>query len=91
MLFLLSCSRQANDDCSKHIKDRIPLGSTAQFAESELKKCGFTVTPHPDEKSIYADKMLAGQPVSERTQVSISFDSDNKITNIQITNSLTGP
>lgn len=68
-------------------------GSTAQFAEAELKKCGFktTMTLEEGKKTLYGDKIVAGTVVSERTQVSVRLDADNKVSIVLATTSLTGP
>jgi len=88
-----SCGHPKRNDCVEHIRTLIVRGSTAQFAESELKKCGFRTAIELDKKSLYADKsvVIEGTMVSERTQVSVSLDADNRVSRVVITTSLTGP
>ncbi len=86
----VACSRVTSDDCAKHIKEKIVQDSTAQSAEFELKKCGFKTTFDPEKKLLYGDKMVPGTVVSERTQVSIQLNADNRVATIVVTNSLTG-
>jgi len=66
-------------------------GSTAQFAESELKQCGFKVTFESEKKSLYGDKTVRGDVVSERTQVSVNLDANDRVSSVVVTTSLTGP
>ena len=66
-------------------------GSTAESAEAELKKCDFKVTLEPDKKSLYADKVVHGSVVDQRTQVSVELDANDKVSTVVVTTSLTGP
>ena len=88
-----SCGHPRRDDCVENIRTLVVRGSTVQFAESELKKCGFRTALELDKKSLYADKsvVIQGTMVSERTQVSVSLDADNRVSKVVITTSLTGP
>jgi hypothetical protein len=43
------------------------------------------------EKTLYGDKLVKGGPISERTQVLIKQDSDNKVASADVTTGLIGP
>jgi len=86
-----SCSRTTKEDCGRQIREKIVPGSTAQFAESELKQCGFKVTFESEKKSLYGDKTVRGDVVSERTQVSVNLDANDRVSSVVVTTSLTGP
>ncbi|HLZ92011.1 MAG TPA: hypothetical protein VKQ28_09870 [Candidatus Acidoferrum sp.] len=43
------------------------------------------------KKTLYGDKVVQGTPISERTQVLIKLDSDDKVATVEVTTSLTGP
>jgi hypothetical protein len=86
-----SCNSGARQDCAKHVKEKILPGSSVGAAEAELQKCGFKTTTDPVKKTLYGDKVVQGTPVSERTQVLIKLDSDDKVATVEVTTSLTGP
>ncbi len=86
-----SCSTGAREDCSKHIKEKILPGSSLKLAESELQKCGFKTTTDSVKRTLYGDKVVQGTPISERTQVLVKLDSDDKVAAVDVTTSLTGP
>jgi hypothetical protein len=86
-----SCSTRRQEDCAKQIKEEIHPGLPLEIAEADLKKCGFKTTVDTAKKTLYADKVVEGNPVSERTQVLINLDSDDKVTTVSVTTGLIGP
>ena len=93
----LSCSKASPAGCEKHIKEKIQPGVPLEIAESELKKCAFTVTmdpkitQYPTAKTLYGDKRVQGGIITERTQVLIKLDSDNKVASTTVSTGLIGP
>src|ERR1700739_4071233 len=86
-LFAWSCNRTKQDDCTRHIREKILSGSTAQLAESELRNCGFKVTFDPEKRSLYGDKTVPGAVVSERTQITVTLDANNRVSGVLVTTS----
>ena len=93
-----SCGKPpSTEGCEKHIKEKIQSGVPLDIAESELKKCAFTVTMDPKitqdstAKTLYGDKRVQRGIITERTQVLIKLDSDNKVTSIAVSTGLIGP
>jgi hypothetical protein len=86
-----SCSSGRQRDCAEHIKEEIHPGLPLETAEADLKKCGFKTTVDHVKGTLYADKVVEGSPVSERTQVLISLDSDNRVATVSVTAGLIGP
>jgi len=86
-----SCNSGTRQDCAKHIKEKILPGASVRVAEAELQKCGFKTTTDSVKKTLYGDKVVQGTPISERTQVLIKLDSDDKVATVEVTTSLTGP
>jgi hypothetical protein len=86
-----SCRRGTREDCAKHIKDEIHTGMSVETAKEDLEKCGFKVTTDPAKKALYGDKLVEGIPISERTQVLIQVDSDNRVASVNVTTGLIGP
>ena len=86
-----SCNTARKDDCGKHIAERIKPGLPLDLAESELKRCAFKITLDPTKKTLYGDKVVEGKPISERTQVLIRLDSNNKVVSINVSTGLIGP
>ncbi len=78
-------------NCEKHIKEEIHPGVPAEIAEADLKKCGFKTTMDPAKETLYGDKVIEGSPVSERTQVLINLDSENRVATVRVTTGLIGP
>ncbi len=63
-----------------------------EIAEAaDLKKCGFKTTMDTTKKTLYGDKVVEGSPISERTQVLIKLDSDNRVASVSVTTGLIGP
>jgi|SRR5579863_1823043 len=86
-----SCGWKPAGDCTKHIKAEIPLGLPAEQAKTALRKCGFKIVADPVSKTLYGDKLVEGIPVSERTQVTVTLDSENKVAKVFVTTGLVGP
>jgi hypothetical protein len=86
-----SCSAGRKQGCEKHIKEEINTGVPADIAEADLKKCGFKTSMDPAKKTLYGDKVVEGSPVSERTQVLINLDSENRVATVRVTTGLIGP
>ena len=92
-----SCNKESAQSCEKHIKEKIQPGVALDIAESELKKCAFTVTMDPKttqdstEKTLFGDKRVQRGIITERTQVLIKLDSDGKVASAQVTTGLIGP
>ncbi len=45
----------------------------------------------PAKETLYGDKVIEGSPVSERTQVLINLDSENRVATVRVTTGLIGP
>ena len=60
-------------------------------AEAALKKCGFKTSVDVSKQLLYGDKLVEGSVVSERTQVTVDFDSAKKVTAVKVTKGLIGP
>jgi hypothetical protein len=75
----------------KKIKEEIHPGLSLEIAEANLKKCGFKTTVDPAKNTLYGDKVVEGNPISERTQVTINLDSDKKVATVKVTTGLIGP
>ena len=86
-----SCGRRDDIDCAKQIGAKIPIGSAAESAEKELRKCGFKVTFDSAKRSYYADKVVRGGITDSRTQVSVQLDEQGKVSAVQVTPSVTAP
>jgi hypothetical protein len=92
-----SCSSAPPEGCEKHVREKLQPGIRSDIAESELKKCRFTVTMDPKitrdptAKTLYGDKRVQRGLISERTQVLIKLDSDNKVASADVTTGLIGP
>jgi len=86
-----SCGTGRQRDCEKHIREEIHPGVPLEIAEAALKKCGFKTTIDPAKKTLYGDKLVERNPVSERTQVSVNLDSNNRVTTVSVTAGLIGP
>jgi hypothetical protein len=94
-----SCNRSqiSRDGCEKHTKEKIRPGLSIDAAEAELKKCGFETTRDPKatldpaKKTLWGDKRVVRGLVTERTQVLIKFDADNKVVNVSVSFGLIGP
>jgi hypothetical protein len=89
--WLSSCAQTAKDDCAKHIAQTIRQGDSVEEAQSKLKDCAFKITLDTKKSVLYGDKVTEGIPVAERTEVLIRFDSDTKVTEVQIGGGLIGP
>jgi hypothetical protein len=89
--WLSSCGQKAKDDCAKNIGQAIRQGDSIEEAQSKLKDCGFKVTLDTKKSTLYGDKVKEGIPVSERTEVVIQYDSNKKVTEVQIGGGLIGP
>ncbi len=86
-----SCGTGRQGDCAKQIKEEIHPGLPLEIAEADLKKCGFKTTFDAAKKTLYADKVVEGNPVSERTQMTINLDSDDKVATVRVTTGLIEP
>ena len=86
-----SCGSGRQRGCEKRIREEIHPGAPLKTAEAALKKCGFETTIDPAKKTLYGDKLVEGDPVSERTQVLINLDSDGRVTTVIVTTGLIGP
>jgi len=86
-----SCGTGQQRDCEKRIKEEVHVGVSVEIAEAALKKCGFKTTIDPAKKTLYGDKVVEGSPVSERTQVLIKLDSDNRVASVSVSTGLIGP
>jgi hypothetical protein len=86
-----SCGNRQDRECEKHITEKIRVGVPLERAEAALKKCGFKTTTDPAKRTLYGNKVVEGNPVSERTQVLISLDSENRVATINVTTGLIGP
>src|SRR5258708_6637874 len=86
-----SCGTGRQGDCVKQIKEEIHPGLPLYTAEADLKKCGFKTTIDRAKNTLYADKVVEGNPVSERTQVLITLDSDSKVNTVSVTTGLIAP
>jgi hypothetical protein len=94
VLWQCSCGRsRKDDDCTRHIRERILPSSTVQSAESELKKCGYQVTFKLEDKYLYGNKMVPDRSgvVFERTQVVVYLDPNSKVSRVVVTTGLIGP
>ncbi len=90
-LWLSSCRQTAKDDCTKHIGQTIRQGDSVEEAQSKLKGCGFKTTLDPKKSMLYGDKVIEGTPVAERTEVVVRFDSNKKVTQVEVGGGLIGP
>lgn len=92
-----SCNKESAQGCEKHIEEKIQPGVALDIAESELKKCAFTVTMDPQitqdstGKTLYGDKRVQRGIITQRTQVLIKLDSDGKVASAKVTTGLIGP
>lgn len=86
-----SCGTRPAEDCAKRIKTEIRLGLSLEQAEAALRKCGFKIVTDPANRTLYGDKLVEGIPISERTQVSVTLNSENKVTKVFVTTGLIGP
>jgi hypothetical protein len=86
-----SCGQRRQEDCAKHIKEVIHPGLPLKDAENDLKICGFKTSIDKEKKTLYGDKVVTGSVVSERTQVSITFDYEEKVITVIVTTGLIGP
>ena len=86
-----SCGTGPQRSCEKHIKEKIRPGVPLKLAEADLKKCGFKTTMDPAKKTLYGDKVVEGSVVSERTQVLINLDSENRVATVSVSTGLIGP
>lgn len=85
-----SCGRNAPADCASSIRDRIRSGVSREFAETKLKECGFKTTYDRARNILHGDKFKEGNPVTERTQVVVSLDSQGKVTEVRVSSGLVG-
>src|SRR5579862_4726186 len=89
---ILSCSQKSKDECAKHIGQTIHQGDSIAEAQSKLKDCGFKTSLDRKNFTLYGDKRTEQTPpVFERTQVVIRFDSDDRVTDVQVGGGLIGP
>jgi hypothetical protein len=86
-----SCKTGPQQDCARKIKEEIHPGLPLEIAEANLKKCGFKTTVDPAANTLYGDKVVEDNPISERTQVTINLDSDKKVATVKVTTGLIGP
>jgi hypothetical protein len=97
VIWQLSCSGGPKEDCARHIQEEIHPGLPMETAEAALRSCGFTTTTDskatidPAKKLLYGDKRLEGFPVTERLQVLITPDSNNRVASVKVTSGLIGP
>jgi hypothetical protein len=87
----ISCGTARQSSCEKHIKEKVVAGMPSEVAVAALKQCGFKMTMDPIKKTLYGDKVVEGVPVSERTQVLINLNSDNKVGSVSVSTGLIGP
>jgi hypothetical protein len=87
----VSCGKGRERKCEEHLKEEIHVGISVETAEAALKKCGFKTSVDVSKQLLYADKLVEGSVVSERTQVTVGFDSAKKITAGKVTTGLIGP
>src|SRR5882762_1429334 len=85
-----SCNTGPQQDCTRKIKEEIQPGLPLEIAEANLKKCGFKTTADPAKNTLYGDKVVEGNRISERTQVTINLDSDKKVAAVKVTTGLIG-
>jgi hypothetical protein len=90
-LWLSSCGEKTKEDCAKHIEEKIRKGASFEVAQAKLKECGFKTTLEPAKNIVYADKVVEGKPVSERTQVIIRLDSDRRVVDVRVSTGLIAP
>jgi hypothetical protein len=86
-----SCNTGRQRECEKHIKEEIHPGVPLEIAEAGLKRCGFKTTIDPVKKTLYGNKVGEGSPVSERTQVLINLDLENRVATVSVSTGLIGP
>jgi hypothetical protein len=91
LIWQASCRSGRQEDCARHIQTEIHTGVPAETAEAALKKCGFTTTMDPTDKSLYGDKRVEHFPITERTQVLIKLDADNRVASVTVSTGLIGP
>ena len=78
-------------DCEKRMNQELHPGTPLGIAEATLKKCGFKTTMDLQRRLCTATSWFQGTPVSERTQVLINLDSDNRVATVTVTTGLIGP
>jgi hypothetical protein len=91
LLWQSACGGKSEQDCEKHIRNEIQPGLPLEIAEAKLRKCGFKTTLDPTKKILYGNKLVEGVPISERRQVLINLDSDNKVASVTVSTGLVGP
>ena len=91
LIWQASCRSGRQEDCAKQIQSEIHTGLPVETAEAALKKCGFTITMDPTKKSLYGDKRVEHFPITERTQVLIKLDADNRVASVTVGTGLIGP
>ena len=87
----VSCGKDRERECEEHLKEEIHVGISVETAEAALKKCGFKTSVDVSKQLLYGDKLVEGSVVSERTQVTVDFDSAKKVTAVKVTKGLIGP
>ena len=85
LMFQVSCGTKPAEDCAKQVKMEIRPGLPAEQAVTALRKCGFKIVADPASKTLYGDKLAEGSIISERTQVIVTFDSENKVAKVFVT------
>jgi hypothetical protein len=91
LALLSSCGEKTKEDCAKHIGEKIRQGTSFEVAQANLKECGFKTTLDPAKKILYANKVMEGNPVSERTQVIIKLDSNERVVEVRVSTGLVAP
>jgi hypothetical protein len=91
LAWLSSCGEKTKDDCAKHIEEKIRQGASLEIAQAKLKECGFKIILDPAKNTLYADRMVEGNPVSERTQVIIKLDSNMRVVEVRVSSGLIAP
>ena len=91
LAMLSSCSKKTKEDCAKHIEEKTRQGTSFEVAQANLKECGFKTTLDPAKNILYADKVMEGKPVSERTQVIIRLDSGRRVVDVRVSSGLIAP
>ena len=86
-----ACGKGREHDCEQRIKEEIHAGTSVETAEAVLKTCGFKTSVDVSNHLLYGDKVVAGSIVSERTQVTVDFDSEKKVTGVTVSKGLIGP
>lgn len=88
--WLSSYGEKTKEDCTKRIKEKIRQGVSLEVAQSKLRECGFKTSLDPAKRTLYADRLVEGAPISERTQVEIKLDSGNRVKEVVISSGLIG-